>query len=634
MITIGALLYAVIRQIQIHGANKGEESQKKKIGVHFVQMFLCYLLGVGLSSVILIPELIGFLNSSRNETAKIPNLWVCTWEEYKTLYYTFFWETETASSTAAIAVIGTIGLIALLVQKGRKKEKRILFFSFLLYLIPFISWIMSGLNSVIYDRWEIWLVFCFAQLFMMAWDELIDMANRVFWGIFGVWILMIAIGVLDHTILVRGYRNTLLAYSAFVCFFVFVKIVKWNHRMRENGLIVLAVLSILLTWFTNVSNYPISSIRHENKLDTASEYLESNFWRYEDEDVFHAVNNNQAVQQGNYSTAEYFSIENPYTQSAMEKWEMYPVTSGFRIHGLGMRSILQSLCSVKYLFVKNENNVPYGFEKVLEEENWGLYQNDNCYPIGYTYDQVISKAEFNQMNALEKQVSMLQYAAIEGVVVTWSNTDTEGQNAISEYCRIEDNVTIVDDKMNVSLVANAENYLMIEPGSGIRKVQYQDEMVEVSQEKRTVILLGYFIEEDHMEIHIETFDNRDNTKVKLGVLDVETAMLDSQISSEDFYDVTRQTNRICGKTDADSRKILCMSVPYANGWTAYIDGVRTETFRTNDLFLSIEVMSGEHEIEFRYCTPGIRFGLIITVVSMLMVIGWFWYDRKNKNRVL
>lgn len=66
---------------------------------------------------------------------------------------------------------------------------------------------------------------------------------------------------------------------------------------------------------------------------------------------------------------------------------------------------------------------------------------------------------------------------------------------------------------------------------------------------------------------------------------------------------------------------LCfISVPYHSGWTAYIDGEKAEIYRANIGFMAVEAGDGEHDIELYFEPPGLKEGLILSSIGVLLLI--------------
>lgn len=88
---------------------------------------------------------------------------------------------------------------------------------------------------------------------------------------------------------------------------------------------------------------------------------------------------------------------------------------------------------------------------------------------------------------------------------------------------------------------------------------------------------------------------------------------------------------ITGTLSAKKDKLLCMTMPYSTGWRAFIDGSETKVYRTNDMFMSICVPAGEHDIEFKYETPFYRLGCIVTGVSIVLFAVMIVIMEKRKS---
>jgi uncharacterized membrane protein YfhO len=85
-----------------------------------------------------------------------------------------------------------------------------------------------------------------------------------------------------------------------------------------------------------------------------------------------------------------------------------------------------------------------------------------------------------------------------------------------------------------------------------------------------------------------------------------------------------------GTISVSSDKILCLSIPYDEGWTAYVDGKNTDLMQANTAWMAIELSAGEHEIELRYWTPGLTAGICLTVLGIIALV-WYLLRRKKEK---
>ena len=66
----------------------------------------------------------------------------------------------------------------------------------------------------------------------------------------------------------------------------------------------------------------------------------------------------------------------------------------------------------------------------------------------------------------------------------------------------------------------------------------------------------------------------------------------------------------------EKEKLLCLTIPYADGWKAFIDGRGTESYRVNEHDQGIVVPEGEHAIEFRYHKPFRKAGAMLSLLAL------------------
>lgn len=86
-------------------------------------------------------------------------------------------------------------------------------------------------------------------------------------------------------------------------------------------------------------------------------------------------------------------------------------------------------------------------------------------------------------------------------------------------------------------------------------------------------------------------------------------------------------------TTADS-SILYLSIPYNNGWQAWVDGKRVDTLQVDTAFTGIPVTSaGEHKIELHFRPVGFKIGVFSFGVGIiLLMLTCIWHIRTSKKK--
>ena len=88
-------------------------------------------------------------------------------------------------------------------------------------------------------------------------------------------------------------------------------------------------------------------------------------------------------------------------------------------------------------------------------------------------------------------------------------------------------------------------------------------------------------------------------------------------------------NYIVGDIELDEQKLLCISVPYSKGWTAYVDGEETEIQKVNTAFMGFELEAGHHDIKMVYRTPFLEHGILLSVIGCSIFLFLIIRDRRR-----
>lgn len=92
-------------------------------------------------------------------------------------------------------------------------------------------------------------------------------------------------------------------------------------------------------------------------------------------------------------------------------------------------------------------------------------------------------------------------------------------------------------------------------------------------------------------------------------------------------------NGFNAQSDYTNDKLVYFSVPHDRGWKAYINSKETEILTLNGGMMGIIVPAGHSEIEFRFTTPGLFEGIIISIFSLLILLIVSLVYRRKYNTV-
>lgn len=109
----------------------------------------------------------------------------------------------------------------------------------------------------------------------------------------------------------------------------------------------------------------------------------------------------------------------------------------------------------------------------------------------------------------------------------------------------------------------------------------------------------------------------------------------AEVCMENSYDIdTFSDHYVSGTVRSKQQSLmLYLSIPYHDGWQAYVDGEKTQTYRIDKAFTGIPVSgTGEHKVELRYRPVGYQLGMAFFFLGAIMCIGIGFDYRKKKRR--
>ena len=79
-------------------------------------------------------------------------------------------------------------------------------------------------------------------------------------------------------------------------------------------------------------------------------------------------------------------------------------------------------------------------------------------------------------------------------------------------------------------------------------------------------------------------------------------------------------NSIEGTVNLDKDQYLFTTIPYDEGWHAYVDGEEVDVEETGDGFLALWPKEGQHDITLKFIPDGFVPGVIISIIGWLIYI--------------
>lgn len=98
-----------------------------------------------------------------------------------------------------------------------------------------------------------------------------------------------------------------------------------------------------------------------------------------------------------------------------------------------------------------------------------------------------------------------------------------------------------------------------------------------------------------------------------------------KISSDLNHDTVR------GTINVKKAAPMLFSIPYDDGWSATVDGKKVKIHQVVDNLMAIDLTKGKHKVELNYQVPGLKIGWIVSIVSIILFIGFDFLKYRTKK---
>ena len=570
------------------------------------------IIGFLMTFVILLPSILSVIQNNRLDT------WPEGWngilydvnQRYAHIIESFFFppdvaarpnftpnsNSEWASIAAWLPLVGMTGVIGFLQTRGKHWLKKLIPLLFVVALVPVFNSLFQGLNMNYYARWfyMIELVMILATLNALENAEVDWLkATRLSAGITAV--ILILIGFMPNkeysqdgseptvSYGLENYPERFWIYGAIslvsICTFAFI-IKAFIYNKKKFIKFMSVALSLVIVVYGNFMIY-IGILQGGNSREFIQDYALNKGENLNIDDI-------KEVRSDFYNCVDnlgmYWQIPNIQAFHSIVPgsiMDFYPTFESARdVASRPSTELypLRSLLSVKYLFddpTDEENFAPKGETEMVGWEYYdtgngvNIYENKYYIPMGFMYDDFICEEEYDKIPTNYKDEALLKAMVLS-------------QEQIKKYSYITNYVEGEFDLLN------DENT--------------QGEYTGISSDFAYTTSAYY-----------QDCNNRKNS------------------SCSDFKYIN---NGFTATIDNQGEEnLLFFSVPYEDGWSAYVDGEEVEIEKVNISFMAVKV-EGHHksEITFRYKTPGLSVGTTVTFVSLGFFVAYLTICYIIKNR--
>ena len=635
-----------------------------------VRILLLAILGVCMASIIFIPTVIGFLQSSRVAGEGTSGFFY-TWKEYITLIQNLFIP-RAFEAGLGLPIPCILAIVLLWGQRCISfRIKLLTAFWGLCYLSPMSGVVMNGFSNAS-TRWQFILYFIAAWVFVEVFEKSM-VKEKKFLCLLYVVIAGIAVFLhvwsskMSYAGIFRGSLYFLVAL---------LPVLVWKRR--KSGYILVFCSSIVLLNICMIygpvavggSGFRAGFLTYDELRKMEENSFAQDIQRVQDKGIYRQdlwdFSLGASMILDYYGTAEYFSIENKAVNDFFREFMISPGrVATWCFYGIDGRHVFEDLLSVQYFIENRETND--GYEQVV-------IKNDDVEPIGLFYDSYLLSEQFENMDVLNRMEAVSKYVVLDEKP---QNVDMEEGEMVSTDYSIPftvkyENVT----KEEEYLCVNEDSHIYLYPDiekdeKGEVYIRFNNIERDISQEKQSFlkVQVGNRIiqipdTQYNVEAGINTWDYlvhanygteipeviaisfMEEDKIKIGNIEVYLYDPSCLPKNNEYTDVEliEEKGKISGTIKTDCTGAVFFSIPYSSGWTAWIDGKRVDIYKADIGFMAVPVTEGEHEIVLRYLTPGIFLGAAVTLISLIGILCYFLFTKwrlsqkgvvvgKNENTV-
>lgn len=329
----------------------------------------------------------------------------------------------------------------------------------------------------------------------------------------------------------------------------------------------------------------------------------------------------------------------------------------------------------KYLWVDNNTLaegaflVPSGYKEVKKCESLTLFKNDDVLPLGYASSKLMSKSQYSSLSYPYTMKALMNYTVVDKDIdevsvdgireldlsnelfeelpenikydkssnTVFVNTAENNRNTKTDKKSLGTTRSVENDKYSVKLKTPIDDYLIItceadnkfgkKPKdiyltvNGIKNKLTTPSWKYYNKNQKFCFVISSNKPIDTFELCLSkgeyklsdwrfyTVSKRELQGLKNGV---DEFKIDKSKTKGDVYE------GLVNVTKEDS--YFKLTVPYAYGFSAYVDGKKTDIEMVDNAFIGFEISKGSHNIKIVYTAPLLNISKAVSLVGVLMFV--------------
>ncbi len=282
----------------------------------------------------------------------------------------------------------------------------------------------------------------------------------------------------------------------------------------------------------------------------------------------------------------------------------------------GATPLVSSLLGVKYMVGKDDSRENDLYDIVYSDEAGYLYKCNYSLPMGYVIDPEIEEAwSLDIYNPVRAQNKLCQLLGANGDLLVPMDS-------------------IRKDQRTYTITAPEDSYVFVYLGkNSLSEVEWSvgEESQKFSQVSFDYLLdLGLLTK--NSEAVVKTLKEDEEFKTfeayALNIRVLEEAV--HALGETPLEISEHKSGYIKGNVTLEKAGKLVISLPKEKGWTLYVNDKETEIEDFKEAFMAVTLEEGNHIIELKFTTPGLKAGIALSAVSVILFLICYKIEKRNK----
>lgn len=660
MITIFSVIYVIGKLINDDHSLKMRLGKLNSIGVS-------YFVSLLLSAFIFLPNLIELKNGKGAYTLSTFK-WKVEYTPLKMISKFFdgsfnFSQMPSGYPNIFVGAIAVIGCIIFFCNKQIQLKRKIVALSITVILI--VSMFFEPLDLLWHAmQFPIWypyrfsFIFCFWIIYIAAIGLDKQSGHITFKEIIISGVILIA-GLIYTALNINSFNYLSLTKYLISLAFVAISFIVIHVSNKDNKyyllcLVIIAIGDTGLNAFNSlnaisyVSNddymkYTATLNRHVNDIkqkDNSFYRISKDFYRTRDDPIESNFYGGSTFSSTLRKSTPDFNqkIGNAYTTGSIDYSNGTIVTDSL----LSFKYFINTINYNKTypMIQKSSNRYDIVNNDVQNIDIFQTFKSNNAFPLVYTasdnvFSKIIASDPIKYQNSMVKQV-------------TGNNNDVFKENM--HYTILSENTNALTGLNNQIIAKNnllKDGEIVIKYKHQNNKVPYMIVPASMNQQKCNIKVNGEELNlpNEFQSTFVVSLPNNKDNKITIKLLNGKVYTNEFNIASLSLSKFLSETKAIRNQSNniklngntvsadinvSTKRQAVATSIPYSNGWTLTVDGKKHPIKVINDEFIGFDnLYVGKHKIKLSFYPSGLNAGIIISVLTLMFVIGSYIYKKKR-----